>query len=202
VSEPRDLPSIDSHSGDGLDGRHRSGSKPAAGDARSAATHRERLQRPPTPWPDEGIESHSRRTHTSFPATAPSPSTHATSACGSSVFRRAPQRTPRGRSRSCGEPVVRCPTAIARRPTSTSRGSTCASSGPCSPPAAATRRRRAWRSARGTVDLAASATPVTREHSWDRGLPRRRSASAARRQTAPESRDRGSGATRPSQQSR
>ena len=32
-----------------------------------------------------------------------------------------------------GEPVVRCPTeAIAGRPTSTSRGSTCASSGPCS----------------------------------------------------------------------
>ena len=36
-----------------------------------------------------------------------------------------------------GEPVVRCPTeAIARRPTSTSRGSTRASSGPCSRPAA------------------------------------------------------------------
>ena len=36
-----------------------------------------------------------------------------------------------------GEPVVRCPTeAIARRPTTSSRGSTCASSGPCSRPPA------------------------------------------------------------------
>ena len=39
--------------------------------------------------------------------------------------------------RNRGEPAVRCPTeAIARRPTSTSRGSTCASSGPCSRPRA------------------------------------------------------------------
>jgi hypothetical protein len=38
---------------------------------------------------------------------------------------------------SWGEPVVRCPTeAIARHRTSTPRGSTCASSGPCSRPAA------------------------------------------------------------------
>ena len=35
-----------------------------------------------------------------------------------------------------GEPIARCPTAIARRATSTLRGSTCASSGPCSRPAA------------------------------------------------------------------
>jgi hypothetical protein len=39
--------------------------------------------------------------------------------------------------RSRGEPVVKRPSeAIARRPKSTSRGSTCASSGPCSRPAA------------------------------------------------------------------
>ena len=39
--------------------------------------------------------------------------------------------------RNRGEPVVRRPTeAIARRPTATSRGSTCASSGPCSRPPA------------------------------------------------------------------
>ena len=46
-------------------------------------------------------------------------------------------RRSRPRDRKRGEPVVRCPTeAIARRPTSTSRGSTCASSRPCSRPAA------------------------------------------------------------------
>ena len=45
---PLDLPSIDSRSGDGLDGRHRSGSKPAAGDAGSANAPRESLQPPPT----------------------------------------------------------------------------------------------------------------------------------------------------------
>ena len=39
--------------------------------------------------------------------------------------------------RERGEPVVRSPTkAMARRPTATSRGSTCASSGPCSRPPA------------------------------------------------------------------
>jgi hypothetical protein len=49
--------------------------------------------------------------------------------------RRCRQHRPRDRKR--GEPVVRSPTdAIARRPTSTSRGSTCASCGPCSRPGA------------------------------------------------------------------
>ena len=48
-------------------------------------------------------------------------------------------RGPRSRRdyRNRGEPVVRSPTeARARRPTSTSRGSTCASSGPCGRPPA------------------------------------------------------------------
>jgi hypothetical protein len=48
-----------------------------------------------------------------------------------------PSRRPRPRDWKRGGPIVRRPTkAIVRRPTVTSRGSTCASSGPCSRPPA------------------------------------------------------------------
>jgi hypothetical protein len=50
-----------------------------------------------------------------------------------------------------GQPIVRRPTkAIARRPTATSRGSTCASSEQCSRPPAPARRLSAWPSNRTT----------------------------------------------------
>lgn len=41
---------------DGLDGRHRTANKPAAGDGGSANAPRELLLPPPTPSPDEGID--------------------------------------------------------------------------------------------------------------------------------------------------
>jgi len=63
-----------------------------------------------------------------------------------------------------GEPVVRCSTeAIARRPTSTSHGSTCASSAPCSRPPPAARRLSAWHcdsSAAGVRAIEMVANPI------------------------------------------
>lgn len=64
---------------------------------------------------------------------------------------------------SRGEPVARCPTeAIARRPTSTSRGSTCASSGPYSRTPRAARRlsRRQSTSRTCTAHAAKSAAEL------------------------------------------
>ncbi len=48
-----DLPSIDAHFGDGLDGRRQSGRNPAEGDVGSADAPREPRQVPPTYEPDE-----------------------------------------------------------------------------------------------------------------------------------------------------
>ena len=55
--DPLDLPSIDSRSDDGLDGRRRIGSNPAEGDARSANTPSEPRPPPPPTEPDEGLDS-------------------------------------------------------------------------------------------------------------------------------------------------
>ena len=62
--------------------------------------------------------------------------------------------------RSRGEPPARCPTkAAARRPTSASRRSACASSGRCSRPPGAARQLSAWHCASGLGSVSDSPTP-------------------------------------------
>ena len=53
VCQGSDLPSIDAHFGDGLDGRHQSGLNPAEGAVGTADAPRELRQAPPTYEPDK-----------------------------------------------------------------------------------------------------------------------------------------------------
>ena len=81
-----------------------------------------------------------------------------------------------------GEPVVGSPTeAIARRPTATSRGSTCASSGRCSRPPARARRVSAWRSNRGASGrpAAEAIVPAIESNDRHRGIARREATDVA-----------------------
>jgi len=59
---PSDLDVVHSRSGDGLYGRRRIGSTPAAGDGGTANAPRASLEPPAAPWPDEGIDQDPRRT--------------------------------------------------------------------------------------------------------------------------------------------
>ena len=69
-SDSPDLPSLQSRSGDGLDGRRRIGATPAEGDAGSADTPREPRQVSPATQPDEGVDPALGEEHDRPPADA------------------------------------------------------------------------------------------------------------------------------------